>query len=233
MRGLMEELSPFVTQCGADGEQDTWPRPVWHRTHCGYCAQPVTFEDGVSLFSESPERIHYPDERVSPVRAVLEHKDCGPDVGYFIPFKRLLKDGLRPHPGWVSHLASKTWYSPVIDAELTAAYSLAKLLGPKPEPEPETAPLPTKPYLVTRRPSRVSDNPRSISKRTRTRIMERDGFKCRRCGAGPSDARLVVDHIIPVAKGGTAHETNLQTLCQPCNAGKSDREPHPHDLGAK
>lgn len=73
-------------------------------------------------------------------------------------------------------------------------------------------------------------HPRAISPRLRTRVMERDGFRCRRCGSGPAHDRLVVDHITPVAMGGTREETNLQTLCETCNQGKAGRQPHPHDL---
>lgn len=32
---------------------------------------------------------------------------------------------------------------------------------------------------------------------------------------------IVVDHIIPQAKGGTDHEANLQLLCNHCNLVKS------------
>lgn len=72
---------------------------------------------------------------------------------------------------------------------------------------------------------------RNISTGQRTRIFERDGFRCRRCGATPRDgARLVVDHVVPVALGGTRDDENLQTLCDPCNGGKAARPPHPHDL---
>jgi 5-methylcytosine-specific restriction protein A len=69
-----------------------------------------------------------------------------------------------------------------------------------------------------------------ISVGTRTRILERDDFRCRRCGTGPREERLVVDHVVPVARGGTSDDANLQTLCEPCNQGKADRAPHPHDL---
>jgi len=69
-----------------------------------------------------------------------------------------------------------------------------------------------------------------MSKRLRTRILERDGFRCRRCGNGPRDARLVIDHIVPIAKGGLTIDTNLQTLCEPCNIGKADNLPHAHDI---
>lgn len=76
----------------------------------------------------------------------------------------------------------------------------------------------------------ADENPRRISPALRARVMERDDFRCRRCGSGPRDARLVIDHVVPVAAGGTGVESNLQTLCEDCNSGKSDRPPHPHDL---
>lgn len=83
---------------------------------------------------------------------------------------------------------------------------------------------------TVKRPPPTPRNPRNISPKMRAFVLERDGFKCRRCGAGPNDARLVVDHVVPVAKGGTAEPKNLQVLCDPCNAGKGAAEPHAHDL---
>lgn len=71
---------------------------------------------------------------------------------------------------------------------------------------------------------------RSLSNGVRARVFERDGFRCRRCGRGPQECPLVVDHIVPVVKGGSNDEANLQTLCADCNAGKFDRAPHAHDL---
>jgi hypothetical protein len=63
-------------------------------------------------------------------------------------------------------------------------------------------------------------------------ILRRDGFKCRNCGATPDDrrVRLQVDHIVPVAKGGSDDPSNLQTLCQDCNLGKGADDPTERDL---
>lgn len=55
-------------------------------------------------------------------------------------------------------------------------------------------------------------------------ILKRDGFRCQLCGATAKDgAKLHVDHIIPVSKGGKTVPSNLRTLCDRCNMGKSDK----------
>ena len=54
-------------------------------------------------------------------------------------------------------------------------------------------------------------------------ILKRDNFKCTGCGRGAEDrVKLEVDHIIPVSQWGKTEETNLRTLCRPCNQGKGD-----------
>lgn len=62
----------------------------------------------------------------------------------------------------------------------------------------------------------------SISKRVRFEVFKRDDFTCRYCGRHPPDVLLEVDHIIPVAEGGTNDEENLATACFDCNRGKAD-----------
>lgn len=52
------------------------------------------------------------------------------------------------------------------------------------------------------------------------RVFERDENVCRYCG---STARLEIDHIIPLARGGTNDLDNLQILCRHCNAKKHTR----------
>ena len=61
----------------------------------------------------------------------------------------------------------------------------------------------------------------ALSKRARFDVFKRDGFVCQYCGAHPPDALLEVDHILPVAEGGTNAEENLVTACFTCNRGKA------------
>ncbi|MEU9333181.1 HNH endonuclease [Streptomyces sp. NPDC048290] len=65
----------------------------------------------------------------------------------------------------------------------------------------------------------------AVSKRLRYEILRRDNHTCRYCGASAPDAPLRVDHVIPVALGGTDTPANLVTACEPCNSGKSSAAP--------
>ena len=59
-----------------------------------------------------------------------------------------------------------------------------------------------------------------IPRKLRHQVFQRDGYRCRECGATNKQTRLHVDHIKPVAKGGTNDLNNLQTLCEECNKAK-------------
>lgn len=63
-----------------------------------------------------------------------------------------------------------------------------------------------------------------IPKKVRFEVFKRDSFKCQYCGRNAPDVVLNIDHIIPVAKGGTSDISNLITSCFDCNSGKSDRQ---------
>ena len=68
----------------------------------------------------------------------------------------------------------------------------------------------------------VSEQRRLMTPSLRYDIMKRDGFRCVICGRGAEDGvKLHVDHIKPVSKGGKTTPSNLRTLCQDCNIGKS------------
>lgn len=65
----------------------------------------------------------------------------------------------------------------------------------------------------------------AVSKRTRYEVLRRDNHACRYCGASAPDVRLVVDHVTPVALGGSDKPDNLVAACQDCNAGKTSTTP--------
>lgn len=57
-------------------------------------------------------------------------------------------------------------------------------------------------------------------------IATRDGRACKKCGAvrGRSYAWLHLDHVVPLADGGTPTEDNLQLLCADCHKAKTAAE---------
>ena len=62
-----------------------------------------------------------------------------------------------------------------------------------------------------------------ISKKTRFEVFKRDRFTCQYCGRMSPDVILEIDHIKPVAEGGTNKMINLVTSCRDCNRGKGKR----------
>jgi hypothetical protein len=65
---------------------------------------------------------------------------------------------------------------------------------------------------------------KGILKKIRFEVFKRDSFTCQYCGAKAPNVVLEVDHLEPVAEGGTDDILNLITSCKPCNSGKSDRK---------
>lgn len=56
-------------------------------------------------------------------------------------------------------------------------------------------------------------------------ILVAQGNRCAYCRADLRRAKKHVDHIVPLARGGSNGRSNLQYLCQPCNQSKSARDP--------
>jgi len=63
----------------------------------------------------------------------------------------------------------------------------------------------------------------AVSKRLRYEILRRDGNRCWYCKA--TEGPLTIDHVTPVALGGSDDPTNLVAACKDCNAGKSASNP--------
>jgi len=56
-----------------------------------------------------------------------------------------------------------------------------------------------------------------IPEPVRIAVWRRDEGKCNRCG---SRENLEYDHIIPVSRGGSNTERNVELLCERCNREK-------------
>lgn len=72
----------------------------------------------------------------------------------------------------------------------------------------------------------MPDSTHSLTARLRFEILRRDRHRCYYCGRTPDDGvKLTVDHVVPVALGGSDDPTNLVTACGECNGGKASVAP--------
>lgn len=69
---------------------------------------------------------------------------------------------------------------------------------------------------------------RNISKETKARVLERNGYTCQMCGIGAGDIdpfnptrtiQLTMGHIVDKSKGGDDSPDNLRAVCTNCNEG--------------
>jgi len=65
----------------------------------------------------------------------------------------------------------------------------------------------------------LSQGRERISTEIRRAVWTRDQGKCARCG---NRERLEFDHIVPISRGGSNTERNIELLCEVCNRAKSD-----------
>lgn len=62
-------------------------------------------------------------------------------------------------------------------------------------------------------------------RRRRERVLVRDSYLCQPClSEGRLTLATAVDHIIPLSRGGTDADDNLQSICGVCHARKTQRE---------
>ncbi len=62
---------------------------------------------------------------------------------------------------------------------------------------------------------------RRVTPDIRSRIFERDNYECQSWGA--KDGLVEIDHVIPISRGGSSDDDNLQALCTPCNRSKGTK----------
>ena len=80
--------------------------------------------------------------------------------------------------------------------------------------EPEFIPLETE----EQKDNGQSAQDRYVPSNVKIAVWRRDEGKCAKCA---SQEKLEYDHIIPVSKGGSNTERNIQLLCEKCNRLKS------------
>lgn len=91
------------------------------------------------------------------------------------------------------------------------------------------------------RPEKKSGRGGARWRELRKKVFERDGYKCQICKSRGvltvvtlhGSLHGVCDHIVPLAWGGTDAMSNLQTICQACDAEKSKQESIKGRVGSK
>jgi 5-methylcytosine-specific restriction endonuclease McrA len=66
--------------------------------------------------------------------------------------------------------------------------------------------------------------------KTRARLLRRTGWwkrkiaagRCHYCGRKVAPAKLTMDHVVPLARGGKSVKNNLVAACKECNNRKKD-----------
>ncbi|HOP44496.1 MAG TPA: HNH endonuclease [Flavobacteriales bacterium] len=73
---------------------------------------------------------------------------------------------------------------------------------------------------------RKADQRVTVPHGRRWQVLSRDGWRCLSCGKTSFRHHVVlhVDHKVPRSLGGSDDLDNLQTLCEACNLGKSNRD---------
>lgn len=62
-------------------------------------------------------------------------------------------------------------------------------------------------------------------RRKRDRVLDRDGRLCQPCkAAGRLTLADQVDHVVPLAEGGSDDDSNLQAICGGCHKAKTHAE---------
>lgn len=179
---------------------------------CHFCRQPIlSLADYLIL--------NHPKQSLP--RAFFAHLACGSEHdesglgGYGIELRTIVRfesrrEGDNSLDGWMGHLWKKNWFNPGLALAVVDAHELAKGIH-------DTATVTQTLRAAKPASSAVRDARQKVTGKVRAYVFARDGHQCVRCGGrGP----LVIDHILPVSRGGSGEVENLQSLCEPCNREK-------------
>ncbi len=79
--------------------------------------------------------------------------------------------------------------------------------------------------VAHRRRARKAASPGQHTRADLAAILAAQGHWCANCRTDLRKAEKHVDHIIPLARGGSNDKGNLQFLCRACNLAKAARDP--------
>lgn len=80
-------------------------------------------------------------------------------------------------------------------------------------------------FEITEYSDTISSKRNRVSQKLREKIFIEDGLVCQYCQEQKDINELVVDHIVPLHKGGSKEKENLTTACKRCNSHKTDIDP--------
>jgi hypothetical protein len=150
-----------------------------------------------TLRSFGSERLKQLGHDPLPIRAALRHSDLSEEAAEKWVLNKLQQHGVR-----CNHWLLKGVFIGEIEYMLDALQILI---------EPDFIPLDD-----VRAESDGQD--RYVPPGVKLAVWRRDQGKCVTCG---SKERLEYDHIIPISKGGSNTERNIQLLCEKCNRAKA------------
>ena len=125
-----------------------------------------------------------------------------------------------PNPVHVMNLSPELGMRPISVFRLWAGETFKR-----PQAFPDWHPM----KLNLKANSAASQRERYAGQKHRKAVGEAQGWKCIFCQQDISaKGASALDHIVPIARGGTSTADNLQLLCRRCNSRKSDHAPNEH-----
>lgn len=104
----------------------------------------------------------------------------------------------------------------------TSGFIIEELSKPEPNPEVTSDPIPIPAQQTKEIQSEDMSKRIVFPQETRMSVYNQSEGRCVYCGRFIPFDEMTIDHIVPLSKGGTNYEKNLQCCCKECNLMKQD-----------